>query len=170
MDDFTQITEIMPTPTPKTKKSVAVFISLAVVLILAGGIGLWWWQGNTSGFAKDWQAVFLTNGQVYFGKIAKQNQAEVILQDIYYLQVTQPLQQTDEGQKQANDQGKLSLVKLGSELHGPTDAMHINRSQILFIEDLRDDSNVSQAISNYKSGQRTGVPAATQPAAEAPKQ
>jgi len=63
------------------------------------------------------------------------------------------LQQTQEGQEQANPQGELSLVKLGNELHGPTDAMHINRDQILFIEDLKDDSNVFQAITNYKNGQ-----------------
>ena len=125
--------------------------ALVVILLAAGG--LVWWQGqNLAGFEKDWQAVFLTNGQVYFGKVVKSNQAEVIVEDIYYLQVTQPLQQTAEGEKKANPQNELSLVKLGSELHGPTDAMHINRDQILFIEDLKDDSSVTQAINNYKIG------------------
>jgi len=124
---------------------------LIILIILAGG---WMWrQGSISGFDKDYQAVFLSNGQVYFGKVEKNNKAEVVLEDIYYLQVTRPLQQTQEGQEQANPQGELSLVKLGNELHGPTDAMHINRDQILFIEDLKDDSNVFQAITNYKNGQ-----------------
>ncbi|MBU2575853.1 hypothetical protein KKF64_02080, partial [Patescibacteria group bacterium] len=68
--------------------------------------------------------------------------------------VTRPLQQTEEGQQQATDQqGELSLVKLGNELHGPTDSMFINRDHVLFVEDLKDDSNVVQAIDNYKSGQ-----------------
>jgi len=123
-----------------------------IILILAAGF--WMWRSNgISGFSEDYQAVFLSNGQVYFGDVTKNNKAEVVLKDIYYLQVTRPLQQTQEGQEQANAQGELSLVKLGNELHGPTDAMHINRDQVLFIEDLKDDSNVSQAINNYKNGQ-----------------
>ena len=123
-----------------------------IVLIIV--LGFLWWRGNAmSGFSSDWQAVFLSNGQVYFGKVAKQNKAEIKLEDIYYLQVTRPLQQTAEGQQQANPQGELSLVKLGNELHGPTDAMYVNRDQVLFIEDLKDDSNVVTAIANYKTGQ-----------------
>lgn len=125
---------------------------ILIILIIAAGF--WMWRAESiSGFDKDYQAVFLSNGQVYFGMVTKSNKAEVVLKDIYYLQVTRPLQQTQEGQEQANPQGELSLVKLGNELHGPTDAMHINRDQILFIEDLKDDSNVSQAITNYKSDQ-----------------
>ncbi len=58
-----------------------------------------------------------------------------------------------EGEEQANPQGELSLVKLGNELHGPTDAMVVNRSHVLFVEDLKEESNVVQAIANYKAGQ-----------------
>lgn len=127
-------------------------LAMIVLIIVLGWL---WWRGNAmSGFDQDWQAVFLSNGQVYFGKVAKQNKTEIKLEDIYYLQVTRPLQQTAEGQEQANTQGELSLVKLGNELHGPTDAMHINRDQVLFIEDLKDDSNVVTAIANYKIGQK----------------
>jgi len=125
--------------------------ALLVVVVAAGWLIMS--QNSLSGFKKDYQAIFLTNGQVYFGQVSKQNKAEVVVSDIYYLQVTTPLQQTAEGQEQANPQGELSLVKLGNELHGPTDSMFINRDQVLFIEDLKDDSNVVQAIVNYKSGQ-----------------
>ncbi len=125
-----------------------------VIVVLIAVLGFLWWRGGSmSGFKGDWQAVFLSNGQVYFGQIAKQNKAEIKLEDIYYLQVTRPLQQTAEGEAPANPQGELSLVKLGNELHGPTDAMYINRDQVLFIEDLKDDSNVVTAIANYKTGQ-----------------
>src|SRR5690606_23717402 len=40
----------------------------------------------------DYSAVFLTNGQVYFGKIYTSNTRIVDLRDIYYLQVGQNLQ------------------------------------------------------------------------------
>jgi hypothetical protein len=48
---------------------------------------------------------------------------------------------------------EINLVKLGGELHGPTDEMRINRDQILLVEDLRTDSNLVKAIDNYKARQ-----------------
>jgi hypothetical protein len=37
--------------------------------------------------ASDWQAVFLSNEQVYFGKLKSANSSYPVLEDIYYLQV-----------------------------------------------------------------------------------
>jgi hypothetical protein len=49
-----------------------------------------------------------------------------------------------ESQNAPNDFGsrQFQLIKLGNELHGPTDKMYINRSQVLFYEQLRKDSQV----------------------------
>lgn len=102
-----------------------------------------------------YQAVFLTNGQVYFGKISNQDQYYVTLTDIYYLQVVQPpLQGSGQDAAAAQAQAaqpQISLVKLGQELHGPVDEMHISRSQILFYEDLKVDGSVVKAIADYKA-------------------
>ncbi len=106
-----------------------------------------------SGGSNSWQAVFLTNGQVYFGKVVKETSKNVVLRDIYYLQVTQPLQTSGE-QQQAAAQNELSLVKLGNELHGPKDEMRINGAHVLFVEDLKPDSRVVEAITNYKNSQQ----------------
>ncbi len=141
-----------PLRAPRTGGGPGFGVLLLVIIAAAAGF-FWFTSTSLSGFQEDWQAVFLTNGQVYFGQVKKQNKVEVVLNEIYYLQVTRPLQQTAEGEEQANPQGELSLVKLGNELHGPTDAMIINRDQVLFVEDLKEDSNVVQAISNYKAGQ-----------------
>jgi hypothetical protein len=101
----------------------------------------------------DWQAVFLTNGQVYFGKVASQNNDRVILKNIYYLQVVEvPLQRTQTGETAtgaAQTQSELSLVKLGNELHGPQDEMTLNTAHILFTEKLKSDSKVVDAIARY---------------------
>ena len=108
-------------------------------------------DANLSGY----QALFLTNGQVYFGKLSRTDSDYVKLTDIYYLQVNQQLQPTGAGTAPAaNDQAQpqLSLVKLGNELHGPTDLMLVNRSQVLFFEDLKNDGKVAQAIQAYKTG------------------
>lgn len=101
---------------------------------------------------KQYQAVFLTNGQVYFGKVSKVDGSYVKLNDIYYLQVsnsnsTQTVQPKDSSA--ANNQS-VSLAKLGGELHGPEDAMYINRDQVLFWENLKNDGKVADAISKYK--------------------
>ena len=106
-------------------------------------------QGTNSGY----QAVFLSNGQVYFGKLSGMTASYATLTDIYYLQVTTPPTPTNASQlnqQQAPQEQKLSLVKLGQELHGPVDEMKINRDQILFYEDMKEEGKVMQAILDYK--------------------
>jgi hypothetical protein len=116
-----------------------------------------------------YQAVFLTNGQVYFGRLSSANSDYPVLTDIYYLQVVQPpLQGQQSGTAAApQSQSQISLVKLGNELHGPVDEMHISKPQILFYEDLKSDGQVVKAIEAYKANPN-GTPAATAPAATAP--
>ena len=111
-------------------------------------------KGVTVG-ASSYQAVFLTNGQVYFGKLASSQGEYLTLQDIYYLQVVQPPLQ---GQLQPNqpspstpEQPQISLIKLGSELHGPEDEMHISKAQVLFYESLKESGQVVQAIVTDKN-------------------
>ncbi len=115
-----------------------------------------------------YQAVFLSNGQVYFGRLSAANSDYPILTDIYYLQVVQPpLQGQQSGTATAPDQTaqqQISLVKLGNELHGPVDEMHISKTQILFYEDLKSDGQVVKAIEAYKASP-SGTPAAAAPAA-----
>ena len=45
----------------------------------------------------------------------------------------------------------VQLVKLGSEIHGPDDAMIINKDQLLFFENLKKDGKVTDSINKYKS-------------------
>jgi len=104
-----------------------------------------------------YQAVFLTNGQVYFGKISNHLGDYIELNDIYYLQVKPVLQQgenSNQNQNPQNQQTELSLVKLGNELHGPLDRMMINKDQVVFVEDLKDDSKVTDAIHRYQQDQK----------------
>lgn len=91
------------------------------------------------------QAVFLTSGQVYFGNIVSANEDFLDLKNIYYLSVNRQVQPEQSADKQAS----VSLVKLGCELHGPTDQMIINREQVTFWENLKTDGQVSQAIDKW---------------------
>jgi len=135
---------------------------IMVVIIVGGGVylisdyaGLNLFETGAIKLDAQWQAVFLTNGQVYFGKVGKVTRDSVSLRDIYYLQVvSEPLQRSQEGEVPVvtdNQQAeqRLTLVKLGNEIHGPADAMLINRSQVVLIENLKDDAKVVQAINDY---------------------
>ena len=106
-------------------------------------------MADTSGY----QAIFLTNGQVYFGKLTNPDSDYVTLTDIYYLQVG-PQQGSATGSAAApstTPAQQISLVKLGNELHGPVDEMHISRAQVLFYEDLKADGQVVKAILQRQS-------------------
>jgi hypothetical protein len=105
--------------------------------------------------SSGYQAVFLTNGQVYFGKMTDADSDYPVLTDIYYLQVGP---QQGSGVPTTTTTGQsISLVKLGNELHGPVDEMHISRSQILFYEDMKTDSQVVKAIEAYKANPTGGA-------------
>lgn len=108
--------------------------------------------GNAKINTSAYQAVFLTNGQVYFGKMENANSSYVKLKDIYYLQVSQTDDKTIQD-AQDKQQPQISLAKLGKELHGPEDEMFISRDQVLFWENLKDKDNsqVTKAIEEFKA-------------------
>ncbi len=131
----------------KVKTSLFIIVSVVILALLV--FGIYWQFFKNKPVTDKYQAVFLTSGQVYFGKVAHQNRQFVTVTDIYYLRVSQPLQ-PPEGEENAANQPNLALIKLGNELHGPVDKMEINRDHILFIEDMKADSKVVEAISDYK--------------------
>ena len=117
------------------------FLVLAAFLwMILGNFGLVPTGNFPAVTGSKWQAVFLTNGQVFFGRLHNFNREYLLLKDVYYLQIAQPLQQ---GQEQPQN---LNLVKLGSELHGPEDAMFIPKDRMLFWENMKSDAQVVRAI------------------------
>lgn len=148
--------EAMPKREPRLKKLKDFCVSrcpktlwgwvvlLVALFLLWQFLVSWGWLPSLTFPAVDggkWQAVFLTNGQVYFGHLREANKGYAILKDIYYLRVTQQLQPPEEEPQQ-----QINLVKLGDELHGPENKMYIPKNQIIFWENMRNDSPVSQAI------------------------
>jgi len=139
-----------------TFKRVILPIIIAIVLIAASVIGFTLWSKANSGLAIDsskYQAVFFTNGQVYFGKLQASGSNYLKLTDIFYLQA----QSTEEGETDTNlqstssDQNNVQLIKLGNEVHGPEDQMIISKEQVLFYENLKADGKVAQSIEKYKA-------------------
>lgn len=130
--------------------SITVLVIAIMLLLVFGG------PTNESKFVNNtkYQAVFLNGGQVYFGKIRDMNNKYMRMQDIYYLRVNQQVQ--PDGTQDNSKNNDVSLVKLGCELHGPQDQMVINREQIIFWENLKDDGQVAKAVATYKQQNPNG--------------
>lgn len=144
------------------RNMTTVWVIVIVVVVLVGLYMSGMLGSLTGGKNKsEYQAVFLTNGQVYFGKVANASGSTVKVNDIYYLRVQQQVQPV-EGDKQTAAQPDVKLVKLGNEIHGPMDEMRINHDQLLFIEDLKEDGKVVTAIRDFQRNGET-KPAATTP-------
>lgn len=84
-----------------------------------------------------YQAVYLTNGQMYFGKLQNTSGEYLTLKSAYMPQATS---------NQAQDTSASALIRVRDQLWGPTDSMAIRSSQVAFWQNLRDDSKVAQAI------------------------
>lgn len=127
-------------------------LAAVVALLLAAGVSGYGWYASTEGLApfeppKDkWTAVFLSNGQTYFGNLYLGPGDFAQLRDVYYLLQTQV--QSQDPQRPAQPQ--ISLQRLGGEIHGPTSDMRISKQQILFYEELRPDSALVAAIVQLK--------------------
>ena len=89
-----------------------------------------------SSFSTPYQAVLLSNGSVYYGKLSGYGSGHPVLTDIYYI-----LSKTNPDNKQVTN----VLVKRGKELHGP-DRMYLNARQIVFVEPVGTGSKVAQLI------------------------
>jgi len=141
------------------KQAFKLLMLVVVVALLVGVIGgvCFWAQGgkavneNKNINASEFQALFLTNGQVYFGKLADLNHGYVTIKDIYYLQVQSGQNQNLQQGATSSSNSQVSLAKLGSELHGPEDKMYVASDQVLFWENLKNNSKVAQAIAKYQN-------------------
>ena len=119
---------------------------IVAVVIVWGGYSSWRsYQPDTSG---PRQAVFLADGQVYFAYASSIRNGVVKLKEIYYLRAKENIQPSDKTTTPASQD--VDLIRLGDELHGPTDEMLINRDRINFIETMKDDSKINQSIKDFK--------------------
>lgn len=147
-----------PAPKKAPKKTIVVtVIAVLVAAVLAFGV---WSVYRTSVAAQidanRYQAVFFTNGQVYFGKLDKLSGGYFKLSDIFYLQAesSDDEDSTNPQETSGQDASDVQLVKLGGEIHGPQDSMIMGRDQVLFFENLKDDSTVVKTITEYHKNEK----------------
>jgi len=139
-----------------SKKKLPFIIAIILLLALIAGAILWF-GGKSSGTAIDtgkYQAVFFTNGQVYFGKLKAMNDDYMSLTNIYYLQTqSEDAADSPNPQETSSDSSNVQLIKLGDEIHGPEDEMILSKDQVLFYENLKPDGKVAQSIEQFKKSQ-----------------
>ena len=131
----------------KNKKIIFIlFFVILLILILLGLRSFLTGPENltviSSISGKTYQAIFLDNGQVYFGLLERSRTDFYRLKDVYYI---------EQGFSALEPKADISLRKLGAEVHGPQDFMDINKEHILFIEDMGENSKVVQAILSAKT-------------------
>jgi hypothetical protein len=136
---------------------VALLFSITILIVVVAWSLVLGKPKSESNFVENnrMQAVFLNGGQVYFGKIRDLNDKYLRLTDIFYLRVNQTIQPKDQSSTKNNEnseQNDITIVKLGCELHRPSNEMLINRDQVIFWENLRNedgDNNVPGAVKKY---------------------
>jgi hypothetical protein len=92
--------------------------------------------------ATRYQAVFLQNGQTWFGHYRDRIGPYAAIDSVYYVQ-TKSSESTDVPPTS-------QLIRRGSELHGPDKQVLIPKTAILFIEDLRNDSPIAKYMEQQR--------------------
>ncbi len=136
----------------KLKLIGAVTGAVLVVIVL----GMWLMSifanndNNVGVDANKYQAVLLTNGEAYLGKLTVLNAQYLKLEDVFYLKPQAETESDDESQNSTADQS-VQLIKFGKdEVQGPEDEIIIARDQVLYFQNLKPKGKASVAIEEYK--------------------
>lgn len=95
------------------------------------------------------QAVFLTNGQIYFGALSRHGIGYWRLDRAHYLQTSKvPVVPSADAQEGAvpREETRTTLMKAGDDIHRPENTLFIPTDNILFWQNLRGDSPIAQTI------------------------
>lgn len=142
----------------KRRKQVVLWVLAGILFLALASAGVWFAAShaekqNTGIDTGKYQAVFLSNGQHYFGKLSRMNDEYFKLTDVYYLE--QKGGDTEKTNANTQNTTEVELRKLGEkEIHGPEDTMIISKQQILLYENLTDKGQVVKSIDQHKQQAR----------------
>jgi hypothetical protein len=129
----------------------------AVFMIAAIGIGGYFFfgrkgevkgveeKGAAAGPATAWYLVKLTDNEIFYGQIGDLASNPLKVENVYY---NYDKDKPDDPAAEAP--AGLRLVKRGKEAHGPSGEIVVFQSQVVYLEPLRDDSKVLNAIKEYE--------------------
>lgn len=134
------------------KKSILIVVVLLILALIDAQYGIFSALRSNAQAKGRWQAVFLTNNQVYFGHLSSFGLKYFKLTDVYYIRSAQvpvtPAATPEEGANATQPQFETrnELVKMTDDAHGPENELYIPKQQILFWQTLRQDSNIVRTI------------------------
>ncbi len=120
----------------RTARRLGPTVLLFLAVFIATVAYVRWWDFVLPAFGARYQAVFLANGQTYFGRYLDRLGPYVKVENAFYIQQAPT---AEEGQTPES-----RIIRRGSELHQPLPFVLVPKSAILFVEDLRQDSQVAQ--------------------------
>jgi hypothetical protein len=111
-------------------------IGLALAAFLLAVLVVRWWDFTIPRIgASRYQAVFLENGQTWFGHYRDRIGPYAALETVYYVQT--------KASEDPDIPPASQLIRRGNELHAPEPQVLIPKTAILFVEDLRADSPIA---------------------------
>lgn len=124
-------------PVSRDSRVLSILIACLLVVLVVFAILDWRSRSAAVTFPSDYQAVLLSNGAVYYGKLHGYGTAHPLLTNVFYI-----VSRTDANTKAVSN----VLVKRGKELHQP-DRMYLSPGSIVFVETVGSGSKVAQLIS-----------------------
>src|SRR3989344_724053 len=123
------------------KKILIIGVTLVVIAVLVLiALGIWLGSvisgGSNKAVASPYSAVYLSNGDMYFGVLSWVPNPH--LSNVWVLQ-----KQTDQ-----NNQQQLGIIKFDKAFWSPVDEIELNSKQIVWWSRLRNDSQLVRAINN----------------------
>jgi hypothetical protein len=139
--------------------------AIIIVLVVVWGA----WMQHVGPFTVNtWSAVFLSDSEVFFGHVQNVSSDTINMTNVFYLTKTSSGATSTQAQGQAQQLSLTGLV--ANQIQCPTDQININRSVVLYIQDLQAGSYVVQQLARLTATAQTCFtpPAATAtPAASA---
>lgn len=151
-------------PRPSGRMTVAMhnlaYICVGLALVLA--VTQFWLYGlrYSRVFSGEvWASVTLSNGQSYIGHLEQYGPQTVVLFDAYYLQAVTDATTTegvtdttaaDAATETAEPESNLQLISIADDLHKPFDYLIINRDQILYWQQLSQESPIVQTLAGQQ--------------------
>src|SRR5688572_28216617 len=133
--------------TGQTLKRVLLGVGAAVATagLVFLGLFLFRTEGPLDAFVDEraYQAVFLTDGRAYIGRLTSERGDYYVLRDVYYLQ-----QSPDADDKK---QPMQQVLPRTADLHSPQARMLIPKDAVLLIENLRRDAELSTTIDRLRA-------------------
>lgn len=118
-------------------RALPILLACLIVVVAAGFLLDWIGRNKATTFPTPYQAVLLSNGAVYYGKLHGYGTQHPVLTNVFYI-----VSRADEKTKAVSN----ILVKRGQELHQP-DRMYLTPGSIVFVETVGVHSKVAQLIS-----------------------